>query len=117
MAKEKKKRATGYDKYVNWKLFVFPVILFALVLMMPTPYGMKDVGTEYEVGPKVVVNHIVKELFNEKSTDVAQWQILTAQIMERNMRMGALNIKRFLKRDLKWCKKYKIQADSKNLER
>jgi len=33
------------------------------------------------------------------------------------MRMGALSKDRFLKRDLKWCKKYKIQADSENVER
>jgi len=116
MAEEKKKKATGYDKYVNWKLFIFPVILFAIVLMMPTPYGMKDVGAEYQVGPKVVVNFITQELFRVESSDATQWQLLTAHMMERNMRMGALNINRFLKRNLKWCKKYKIQADSKNLE-
>jgi len=116
MAEAKKKKATGYDKYVNWKLFIFPVILFAVILMIPTPYGMKDVGTEYEVGPKVAVNFITQELFKVKSPDATQWQLLTAHMMERNMRMGALNIKRFLKRNLKWCKKYKIQADSKNLE-
>jgi len=117
MAAKKKVKATGYDKYVDWKLFIFPVVLFALILMMPTPYGMKDVGTEYQVGPKVVVNFITQELFQAKSADATQWQLLTAHMMERNMRMGALNVKRFLKRDLKWCKKYKLQADSKNLER
>ncbi|MDH3344837.1 MAG: DASS family sodium-coupled anion symporter, partial [Desulfobacteraceae bacterium] len=107
----------GYDKYVNWKLFIFPVILFALILMMPTPYGMKDVGMEYNVGPEAVVEFITYELYKTKSSDATQWQLLTAQMMERNIRMGALNVKRFLKRDLKWCKKYKIQADSKNLEK
>lgn len=117
MAKERKKKATGYDKYIDWKLFVFPVVIFSLILIMPTPYGMKDVGTEYKIGPKAVTNYIAQELFTEKSTDVAQWQLLTAQMMERNMRMGALTKDRLLKRDIKWCKKYKIHADSKNLER
>ena len=111
------KKVTGYDKYVNWKLFIFPVVLLALILMMPTTYGMKDVGTEYKVGPKVVINSIVQELFNAKSTDAAQWQLLTARMMEQNMQMGALNKKRFLKRNLNWCKKYEIPADSKNLKR
>ena len=78
---------------------------------------MKDVGMEYKVGPRAVVKFITQELFKQNSTEVAQWQLLTAQMMERNMRMGAFNKDRFLKRDLKWCKKYKIQADSKNLER
>jgi sodium-dependent dicarboxylate transporter 2/3/5 len=117
MTKARKKKVTGYDKYVDWKLFIFPVVLLFLILIMPTPYGMKDVGTEYEVGPKAVVSYIAQELFNTKSADTTQWQLLTAQMMERNMQMGALSKKRFLKRDLKWCKQYKIPADSKNIKR
>ena len=116
MAKPEKK-ATGYDKYVDWKLFIIPVILFFAVLILPTTYGMKDVGTEIRVGPKAVVNLITKELFNKNSSDVGQWELLTAQMMERNMRMGALSKGRFLKRQLKWCKKYNIQADDENLKR
>ena len=118
MAEEgKKHKATGYDKYVDWRLFIFPVVLFALILILPTPYGMKDVGTEYEVGPRFVVNYIALELFKKESADLSQWQLLTARMMEKNMQMGALNKERFLKRDIKWCKKYNIQVDSKNLER
>ena len=116
MAKPEKK-ATGYDKYVDWKLFIIPVVLFFAVLILPTTYGMKDVGTEIRVGPKAVVNLITKELFNKNSSDVGQWELLTAQMMERNMRMGALSKGRFLKRQLKWCKKYNIQADDENLKR
>ena len=114
---ETKAKAAGYDKYVNWKLLVIPVVLFFAILLLPTPYGMKDVGTEVKVGPKAVVNFITTELFNKKSPDADQWQLLTAEVMERNMRMGALSRDRFLKRDLKWCKKYKIQGDSENLKR
>jgi len=114
---ETKAKAAGYDKYVNWKLLVIPVVLFFAILLLPTPYGMKDVGTEVKVGPKAVVNFITTELFNKKSSDADQWQLLTAEVMERNMRMGALSKDRFLKRDLKWCKKYKIQGDSENLKR
>ena len=116
MAKAKPK-ATGYDKYVNWKLFFIPVVLFFAILILPTSYGMKDVGTEIQVGPTAVVNLITTGLFAKKSSDAAQWELLTAQIMEKNMRMGALSKDRFLKRDLKWCKKYKIQADSENLKK
>ena len=114
---EAKEKAAGYDKYVNWKLLVIPVVLFFAILLLPTPYGMKDVGTEVKVGPKAVVTFITTELFDKKSSDVTQWQLLTAQMMERNMTMGALSKDRFLKRDLKWCKKYKIQGDVKNLKR
>jgi sodium-dependent dicarboxylate transporter 2/3/5 len=114
---EAKKKATGYDKYVNWKLFILPVVLFFVFLSIPTPYGMKDVGTEVKVGPKAVVNFVTLELFNEKSENVAQWQLLTARMMERNMRMGALSKNRFLQRDLKWCSKYDIPADRDNFSR
>ena len=117
MSKEKKLKATGYDKYVDWKLFFIPVVLFFLILALPTPSGMKDVGMEYKVGPKVVIKYFTKELFNQESPDASQWQLLTARIMERNMQLGALTRDRFLKRDIKWCKKYKIRADSKNLEK
>jgi len=117
--KEKSKvtgpKLTGYDKYVDWKIFIIPVVLLGLILAMPTPSGMKDVGMEYRVGPKVVKNFITKELFNAQSNDVEQWQLLAAQMMEKNMDMGALTKDRLLSRDLKWCKKYKIAADDKNI--
>ena len=111
------KKASGYDKYVDWKLFFIPVVLFFVILVLPTPYGMKDVGTEVKVGPKAVANFITEKLFENESGDVSQWQLLAAHMMERNMRMGALSKERFLKRDLKWCLKYDISADSKNFQR
>ena len=111
MTTDKKKKATGYDKYIDWKMFIIPVVLFTIILMMPTPYGMKDVGTEYSLGPTKVVAYMTQALFKSESADAFQWQLLTAHIMEQNLRMGALTKDRFLKRNLKWCKKYKIQAD------
>ncbi|UCD83188.1 MAG: anion permease, partial [Desulfobacterales bacterium] len=117
MAESTKRKATGYDKYVNWKIFFLPVALLFAVLLMPTPYGMKDVGTEYKVGPKAVVNFITTTLFNKKSVDAEQWELICAQIMEQNVQMGALGKKSFLKRDLKWAKSNKIQADKVNFEK
>ena len=114
---DKKKKLTGYDKYVDWKLFGIPVALFFIVLFMPTPYGMKDVGTEMKVGPKAVVNFLTTELFKGESGTVEQWQLMTAEIAERNMRMGALSKKRFLERNLSWCRKYDIRADAVNLKK
>jgi sodium-dependent dicarboxylate transporter 2/3/5 len=116
MAAVQKKKPTGYDKYVDWKLFAVPVTLFFLVLLLPALDSMKDVGTEYSVGTKTVVEHITKNLFKVAPQDARQWQLLTARIMEQNMRMGALGKDRFLKRDVKWCEQYKIPEDKKNLE-
>jgi anion transporter len=117
MAEASKKKATGYDKYVNWKLLIIPVILFAVIVMLPAPQSMQKVGMQYQVGPKAVINYLAQELFQKKSADVDQWQLVTCQMMEQNMRMGAMSKERFMKRDAKWCKKYKIPVDSSNLKR
>jgi anion transporter len=117
MAAVSKTKPTGYDKYVDWKLFSVPVTLFFAILLLPTVSGMKDVGAEYSVGPKFVIEHITQELFNTTPSDAEQWQLLTAHVMEQNMQMGAMSKARFMKRDLKWCRKYHISADALNLEK
>ncbi|MCK4786064.1 MAG: SLC13/DASS family transporter [Desulfobacteraceae bacterium] len=114
--KETRKFLSGYDKFVNWKLFIFPVVLFIIICLLPAPNSMRDVGTEYKVGPKAVKAYLSTELFGQKGSELNQWKLLTTQIMERNMRMGANAKERFLQRDKKWCKKYKIYADSANLK-
>jgi anion transporter len=115
--KAKSAPVTGYDKFVNWKVFVIPVVLFALLLLMPTPEGMKDVGVEYTIGPGAVRAYVIDALFGCDTSDALQWQMLTARIMEKNMRMGALNRARFLKRNAKWCEKQDISADAANMAR
>jgi len=117
MTAKKEKQATGYDKYVNWKLFIIPVVLFFLVLVLPTPHGMKDVGMEYKVGPNAVVNFVCQHIFEKSRADVEQWQLIIAQVMEQNMRMGALTRDRYLSRDFKWARKYKIPATEKNFDK
>ncbi len=111
------KKATGYDKYVDWKIFSIPVVLLFVILFMPTPNGMKDVGVEYKVAPKAVVNFFTESLFNKPSADTEQWELLVAQIMHENMLMGSLGREAFLKRDLKWARSQKIPADQKNFDR
>jgi len=117
MTDAKKKKKTGYDKYVDWKLFIIPVVLFFLILYLPTPYSMRDVGTEVSLGTKTVINFLTLELFQKKSADAEQWQVVAAHIMEQNMQMGALSKKRFLNRDLKWARQYKIQTNQVNFDR
>jgi anion transporter len=117
MAAPTAKKATGYDKYVNWKVFAVPVCLLLVLLFMPTPYGMKDVGTEYEVGTKAVVGFLTATLFQKPTGEAEQWQVTAARIMERNMRMGALNKKSYLKRSLEWAEGQDIPTTRKNFER
>lgn len=117
MAEIKKQKAVGYDKYVNWRLFIIPVALFFILLFIPTPYGMKDVGTEYQVGTKAVINFLTQTLHHQPVEEAEQWQVAGAQIMEQNMLMGALSKNRYLERDMKWCSKYNIRVDSKNYQK
>ena len=105
MTQQAKKKVTGYDKYVDWKLFIFPVVICIVILLMPTPKSIMDVGTEYGVGPKAVISHLTQQLFNDTPANVSQWQLLTANMMEQNMQMGAMSKARLLKRNEKWCKK------------
>ncbi len=115
--RKEKSQVTGYDKYVDWKIFIFPVALCALVLMLPASSGMKDVGMEYQLGTRVVTDYITETLFGGDSGNVEQWQLLAARIMEQNMCMGALSKERYLKRNLKWCQKYDLPATGANFEK
>ena len=49
---ESKKKASGYDKYIDWRLFAIPLGVLVLLLIIPTPKSMLDVGVEYALGPK-----------------------------------------------------------------
>ena len=116
MSAKQAKKLTAYDKYVNWKLFIIPVIMLAALLAMPTPYGMKDVAVEYKVGPQKVLNFLTERMFNQKAGDVEQWQLTAVQIMEAKMNMGALGKNRFMTADVRFCKSNNIQTDEKNLD-
>ena len=114
---EQKQKAVGYDKYIDWKVFIFPVLLLFSILLLPPTEGMRDVGTEYSLGGRVVTVFLGESLFGKTASDLEQWELLTCQIMEQSMRNGALTRDRFLKRDVKWCKKNGIPVDRVNLAR
>ncbi|GAB4346475.1 MAG: hypothetical protein Kow0099_27740 [Candidatus Abyssubacteria bacterium] len=112
-----KKKATGYDKFIDWKIFVFPVVFLLVIMFMPATEGMRDVGTEYGVGSQVVMEYLATKLFEVPCADLEQWQLLTCKIMEQSIKSGSLSRARFLKRDEKWCKSSGIHVDKPNLAR
>jgi anion transporter len=115
--REKKQKAVGYDKYIDWKVFVIPVVLLFSMLLMPPTAGMRDVGVEYSLGTQAVTDYLAKRLFGKTTSDLEQWELLTCQIMERSMLSGAMKRERFLERDVKWCRKSGIPGDKVNLAR
>lgn len=112
-----KRKATGYDKYIDWKIFIIPVLLLFAIMYLPATDGMRDVGTEYGVGPHKVIDYVAGRLFDKPTADLDQWQLLTCRIIEQSMRTGAMGRGRFLKRDEKWCRSGGIPVDPMNLAR
>lgn len=131
MTNPQKPKATGYDKYVNFKMLAIAIAAFTVILLIPTPRTMKDVGAQYGVGKKKVQDLFIRELFggDKKYADVEQWQAMTAQILEASVSQGVLNkasaIKRYDdwnnegkdKKNDSWFKKSNIPVQSAHMEK
>jgi len=113
----KKQKATGYDKYINWKLFAFPVGLLIVLLLIPTPKSMLDVGVEYALGPKYVEGYFAEELFNKRTVDLEQWQIQMVRMMRVSLEKSAFKQSSFLKRSEKWCEQNDIPSTGEHLDK
>jgi solute carrier family 13 (sodium-dependent dicarboxylate transporter), member 2/3/5 len=113
---EGKKKATGYDKYVNWKLFAIPLILVTILMLIPTPKGMMDVGVEYSMGSKYVMNYFATGLFGKETNNLAQWQVQLVRMMEAGVRKSSFSQKGFMKRSAKWCKSNNIPTTPTHLK-
>ena len=111
-----KKAATGYDKYINWKLFIIPLGLLILLAVIPTPKSMLDVGVEYSLGDKYVKDFFARELFEKPTAELSQWEIQMVRMMEASVSLAAFTQKGFLKRNEKWCKEHDISSTAKHLE-
>jgi anion transporter len=108
-------KKTGYDKYIDWKFFSIPMVLMLLIMFMPTPSSMLDVGVEYSMGPKYVQSFFANELFGKKTNDLAQWELLMVKMMDMSIRNSAFTQKSFLKRNAKWCEKNEIHYTKEHL--
>ena len=113
---EEKKKVSGYDKYINWKLFSIPLGLLILFLVTPTPRSMLDVGVEYAMGPKYVKQFFSKELFDKPTAEISQWQIQMIRMMEASIQKSSFSLERFLSRNEKWCKDNKIPSRKEHLK-
>jgi len=113
---EEKKKATGYDKYVDWKLFAIPLTLVTILMFIPTPKSMIDVGVEYSMGPKYMMNHFAKELFDKPANELSQWQIQLVRMMEAGARKASFSHKGLMKRSPKWCKDNNIPTTAQHLK-
>ncbi len=116
MTEEKKKKASGYDKYVDWKVFSIPLGLLILLLIIPTPSSMRDVGVEYSMGAKYVQDYFAKEFFGKGTNDLEQWQLMAVRMADAYMMLGSSEHVTFTKLDDKWLKQNKIRTTKKHTE-
>ncbi|MDY6851807.1 MAG: SLC13 family permease, partial [Thermodesulfobacteriota bacterium] len=115
MSDETKPKATGYDKFVNWKYFSIPVGLLIIMLLLPTPKSMLDVGVEYSMGSKYVQEFFARELFNNTTANLSQWEVQAVRMMEVGVTMSSFTHKAFMKRNEQWCKKNDIPVTKQHM--
>ncbi len=108
-------KAAGYDKYINWKLFLIPLGSLILLLILPTPKSMLDVGVEYSMGTKYVQSYFAEELFGKPTSELSQWEIQMVRMMEMSIQKSSFRHSTFIKRTEKWCKQNDIPATNKHL--
>ncbi len=116
MSDKQQSHASAYDRYVNYKLFGVAAVLFASMLVIPVPASMRDVAVEYSAGKDRVIEHFSSLLFGKPSGQVAQWQALTARILESNVKQGILTRGPVLEIDEKALKKQGIATTGEHLE-
>ena len=113
----KKEKATGYDKYVNYKTFAVAAGAFFLLLLIPIPASMRDVGVEYALGTSYVQSYYAREMFRGPMEGIEQWQAATVRTMEALMRQGLVKRANFLKRDPKTLAKAGIEMPKVHFEK
>lgn len=118
MAKtQTQKKATGYDRYIDWKLFALPLGVFIIIMLIPTPQSMMRVGAEYTLGSKYVREYLAGQVFQEKFTELNRWQSQMIMLMEANVDKASFGQANFLKRDVKWAAKAGVETNKVNLDK
>ncbi len=110
MTSKPNNKASGYDKYVDYKRFSIAVTLFVVILMLPIPQSMLDVAVEYQMGETYVLDYYTQELFGKPAQETEQWQMLTAKVFEGCMMQGTSRKVTVLKRSVKDLQKMGING-------
>lgn len=82
-------RAMAYDRYVQHRLFVGGVLLFALLLLLPPTDGMRRVAAEREFGAERARDAIAGQLFGAAGAELPLWQAETARLLALGLRHGS----------------------------
>jgi anion transporter len=111
-----KAKLSGYDKFINWKIFSIPLGLLLLLIIIPTPKSMLDVGVEYSMGPKYAQEYFASELFGQRVNDLDQWQVQMVRMIEQSVQVTSFTRESFLRRSQRWCEQNNIPSSPEHLE-
>lgn len=111
-----KPKPTGYDRYIDWRLFAIPLALLIGILLIPTPRSMLEIGAEYALGPTWVREHFAREVFGTDYQALNQWQAQMVQMMKVSVDRSSFGQAAFLKRNAGWCSKNDIASTDAGLE-
>ncbi|MBI4882207.1 MAG: DASS family sodium-coupled anion symporter [Planctomycetes bacterium] len=114
--RDKKAKVTGYDRYIDWKMFSIPLGLFLLILALPTPRSMLQVGAEYSLGPGRVKTLLAQRFFQTGYGQLIQWQCQLVKMAEVSAAGASFGQAGFLGRGLGWCEKNGIGATQADLD-
>ena len=108
-------KVSGYDRYIDWRLFAIPLVLFIGILLIPTPRSMLKIGAEYALGPSWVREHFAHEVFGADYQSLNQWQVQMVQMMKVSIDRSAFGHDAFLTRNAGWCAKNDISSTDAGL--
>ncbi len=108
-------KPTGYDRFIDWRLFAIPLGLFILILLMPTPRSMLRIGAEVALGPTVVKEHFAREVFGTEYATLNQWQVQMVQMMKASIDRSSFTHATFMSRNRRWCEKNEIAVTDAGL--
>jgi len=112
MTSSEQRKASAYDKYIDYRRFSIAVFLFVVILLIPIPKSMLDVAVEFTAGKEQVLEFYTTHLFGKSIDDADQWQAVTARALEACMLQGALEKNIILKRDQKQLKSMGVETSS-----
>jgi len=115
-SEQRSQKPTGYDRYIDWRLFSIPLGLFLIILVLPTPRSMLTVGAEYSLGPAYVRKLLASELFASDFEELGRWQVQTVEMLKASVDASSFGRDIFLQRDLGWCKRNNISSTPQSLE-
>ncbi|MFC1476285.1 SLC13 family permease, partial [Candidatus Zixiibacteriota bacterium] len=110
-------KISAYDRYIDFRRFGIAVGLFVVILMLPIPASMLDVAVEYQAGRSAVLDFYAQELFDQPVREVAQWQMLTVQVLEQCMMQGASRKTTVLKQRVNELRAMGLQGHPEHFER